>query len=330
MSYNLISRKELSEIIVDISRDSFHSNKYDLRFEFSLGTKRLFDDVFSSDEIIIKTADEDEKKEIVSCLERSGESDVEATFMPSAGDFTSCSTKRANWSSWLAEQIGNYNFVCVDTNILINHYCSNFLLRWLGNDQFRKIKFRIPRLSILEIERLANEEVTNEKDAKKWRKKRLGLSATAEVMFLKANQAELLALSSTNKLLVTTFLEKAGNKKVDAWIRQEIFDFASGQGFPQVLFLTCDLANGLAAVSEGFNTCVFSRIDQEKFIVETDTHDATPLSEFIFNVAVSFGKITMSVYQASELKYSYEIDGAWTGKTPYNWVHKQMRVKYVK
>jgi hypothetical protein len=327
---SVVGHETLSRLFKELSWDSMSKagiSIFKMKLEFKKGSETLFE-ISPTNEVILKTQNEDDKREIVNCLERSGAVSLEATIMPScpAEDFRTLSSTNAK--EWIGTELGSYAFICIDTNIIMKNYCSNYLLKWLG-DTFCRFRFRIPRLSILEIERISNEEISGNNREGRERKKRLGLQATSEIMFLKKNCAELLPLS--NKAIVTSFLEKAGNRAVDSWIRQEIFEFASLQGFNQILFMTNDLANGLAAYSEGFDTCVFSRSsEQELFIEREGFSDTKMLAKFVKNISIAFGNVLMNVYSdGTNLKEVYEIQGIWSGKTPYDWVNRFIRFKKI-
>lgn len=321
---------EFEELLRDFIRKSLPPNIGFLRvkFEFYLKEKPLFEYSPSNNELNIKTDNQEEVSNIVNCLDRSGLIEIDSTLMLSSvqGAFPHKSTGYFDWADWFLGYSSLYDYIIIDTNIIMNHYCSNLLFPKL-KQRFESLKIKIPRLTILEIERIANEKESV--------KKRLGLFATTEVMFLKNHKAEL--LPSLSYPLLTSFNEKSGGRKVDSWIRQEVHDFVSEDldvvrtGKPwQVLFMTCDIANGLAAYSEGLNTCIFSKCEQEKLIIPTSFNGANDLAEFILNVSITFEKIIMKVYvDGKTLSNSYQIEGIWSGKTPYHWLNHCLRLQEI-
>jgi rRNA-processing protein FCF1 len=291
------------------------------KLDFFCGSENMFDFSGSTSKVNIKTSKELERKDVMDCLARCGAISVEGTIM--TNDTAAPSEigpkyfPRLDW--W--RDLQSFNYIIVDTNMLLRHYCSNVLLRLLKETNFIKLHFRIPRLSILEIERQANEK-------KKSKTKRLALFAMTEIMFLKANKAELLPQLDVS--LLTSFLEKAGSHMIDAWIRREVHDFASREGYPQCLFMTRDLANGLAAWAEGLNSCYLSEREQDELFVETSPEDTEQLAELILNAAVTFETIRMDIYTDGVTRdTSYQIEGIWSGKTPYHWRDDCVRVEKI-
>lgn len=298
-----------------------------LRLGFFLGSNNLFEYIGSTDEISIGTTNDGHRRDILDALDRTGALPIWATIMRlRVGErFVMRSTNVPGWSDWFMNTIGqpSESFLIPDTNILMRHYCSNVLFRQLGESNFRELRFRLPRLDILEIERKVNQPRSKES-----KERRVAFSATTEVMFLRRHGAQL--LPSIDSSLLASFSEKAGTQFVDAWIRKEVHDFIGNTSqvyAGNVLFLTCDLMNALAAHAEGLKTCYLSRIDQERFTLETSLSDTEKLAEFVLNAAITFGKIRMDVYlTGNQLSESIELEGVWSGKTPYHWNNDCLRV----
>lgn len=297
-----------------------------LRLDFFHNSDNLYDFSATTGEIIVKTTDSKEKKDVLECLDLSGLLNLNTTFMPrlTAPSLKSKQTKNQGWAQWFLQAISEPEklFIIPDTNILMRHYCSKILFRKLGEKNFGRLQFRIPRLDILEIERKVNQSKRGTKE------KRVALYATREIMFLREHRAELLEPFDVS--LLTSFPEKAGTKFVDAWIRREIHDFIRMKSkvyAGNVLFLTCDLMNALAAHAEGLRTCYFSRTDQERHFVEASVGNAEELADLIINSSIIFGQVRMDVYLIKDtLHRSLQLEGMWSGKTPYHWSNDSIRV----
>lgn len=299
---------------------------YKAKFEFCLDSTIIAEYIAANNELSIKTKNEKEITNIVDSLDRSGQSLVDSTLMlPSFPEqFPHKEVQAFDWADWFLGYTSLHSCLIVDTNMLMRHYCSNLLFEKLGN-RLDNLHIKIPRLAILEIERNAN----NDKDTVQ---KRLGMFATAEIIFLKNHKAELLPpLSSA---VFESFSDKAGERSVDSWIRREIHEYLNNQTSNialQPLFATCDMANGLAAYSEELSTFVFSRAPQKKYNVVSSFKDASNLAMFILHLAVTFGKIQMNVYTDGQaLSNGYAVEGMWSGKTPYDWTNGCVRIQEIK
>jgi hypothetical protein len=316
------TKNTLTTILLNFIRDSLPEGigTFHLKLDFFHDSNNIFDFLASTDNVNIRTIDDTQRKEIIECLSRSGALNIETTFMPAVATahFDRKSINTHDWANWFLQSIATYNYIIVDTNMLMKHYCSNLLFRLIRNTDFNLLHFKLPRLAILEIERIANQE--------KDKTKRLALFATTEIMFLKAHKAELLPPLDVS--LLTSFLEKAGRREVDAWIRKEVHDFATQFPSYNCLFMTCDLTNSLASWAEGLNTCYLSELEQNEFLIPTSLETAEQLAEFILNSVITFEKIRMDVYiDGINCAESYQIEGIWSGKTPYHWNHDCIRVE---
>ena len=155
------------------------------------------------------------------------------------------------------------------------------------------------------------------------RDKRIALYATREIMFLREHGAEL--LEPLDVSLLASFSEKAGTRFVDAWMRREIHNFIEEmiEYYDEFILLTCDLMNALAAHAEGLRTCYFSRLDQESCLID----NVAELANLIISASIIFGKVRMDVYlKKDQLSYSRQLEGMWSGKTPYHWSNDCLRI----
>jgi hypothetical protein len=320
------AKNEFNELISEYITKSRPAliGPYPIRFEFLIDQKTIAEYSAATSEFSINTQDNKEAVNIIDSLNRSGLAVVDTTFMfPIApAGFPHSSTSSPEWAKWFFGFTNLSDGFIIDTNMIMNHYCSNILFKKIGV-AFDGLKIRIPRLSILEIERKANEDDKM--------KKRIGLFATSEIIFLKNHNAQL--LPPLDPVLLTSFSEKAGSKNIDSWIRKEVSDFiasdTSNLTLPPI-FATCDVANGLAAFSEDINTCVFSRNAYERFFIDINGHNTSNLTELIVNLAITFQKIGLKVYSdGKNLTKAYVIEGIWTGKTPSDWMNGTMYVHEV-
>ena len=160
-----------------------------------------------------------------------------------------------NLEEWFSKYL-NKKILVVDTNIIIDRVFSS--LKFLGQDFIKNIDIRIPRLSILELERMGHEG----SDLKK-NKVSLGYG---ELMYLKNNIRQ--SMRELNIETLTGFSNIAKDKKTDSWIRREIKDSRLNDLRAHVVnryvLMTSDLVNSFSAVAEDIDTIYVSRIHDWK------------------------------------------------------------------
>jgi hypothetical protein len=260
-------------------------------------------------------------QEVLKALDMCGSSELTSSF---SGHRDEKKLEASDWKTWFLEKT-SMKYLIPDTNFIYRHYCSNVLARNLGED-FGNLIFRLPRLVILEIERRGNNAQEGSAD------KRLAFYAAREVRFLRSN-INFDLLPNIDTLLFSTFPEKAGKKLVDMWIRKEIHDFVGGMGGyanvspKEIVFLTCDLMNALAAESEGLNTCYFSKEDQQSFSVDSDKMQQ--LSDLIIASTMNLGKIRVDIVLTDDTVHkSFMLEGIWNGKTTSQWYSDCIKATY--
>ena len=258
---------------------------------------------------------------VLEALDMCGSSELESSF---SGHRDEKELESSDWKTWFLEKTSR-KYLVPDTNFIYRHYYSNVLARHLGED-FGNLIFRLPRLAILEIERRGNNAKEGSAD------KRLSFYAAREVRLLRSNNNFDL-LPNIDTLLFSTFSEKAGRQLVDMWIRKEIHDFVEGmEGYTNmsakdVVFLTCDLMNALAAESEGLNTCYFSKKDQQSFSVDND--NMRQLFDLILASTMILGKIRVDIVLADDVVHeSITLEGIWNGKTTSQWYSDCIKATY--
>jgi hypothetical protein len=294
--------------LVQFRLKAFHEQDHIWEYEGSTGR-------------IIPEQGRDLSQDVLKALDMCGASELTSSF---SGYRDEKKLEASNWKTWFLEK-ASMKYLIPDTNFVYRHYCSNVLARHLGED-FSNLIFRLPRLAILEIERRGNNAQEGSAD------KRLSFYAAREVRFLRSN-INFDLLPNIDTLLFSTFSEKAGKKLVDMWIRKEIHDFVGGMGGytnvspKEVVFLTCDLMNALAAESEGLNTCYFSKEDQQSFFVDSD--NMQQLFDLIFASTMILGKIRIDIVLTDDVVHkSFTLEGIWNGKTTSQWYSDCIKATY--
>lgn len=212
-----------------------------------------------------------------------------------------------------------------DTNILMNRSLS-MIARIIGNDLFQRRSVWIPRLCILELERKAQSDECKDDSVKQ--RHRLAMYGLAELNILKNERVHIFPEADID--LLEKFSRSQGAFMADAWIRKEVkssrnelFDQADeNQPDPRKqklpVFLTSDLVNGLAAISEGMDTLYLS------FLSNNDNPIKAPIAGIAaFLVACSVLLENVNVKSGSK---SYEIRGFWSGKTPLDWTEDRVQI----
>lgn len=214
-----------------------------------------------------------------------------------------------------------------DTNILMNRSLS-MIARKIGNNLFQSRSVWIPRLCIFELERKAQTDECKDERAKE--KQRQAMYGLAELNILKNERVHIFPEEESD--LLEKFSRSQGAYMADAWIRKEIksartelFDKADGnypdpkkQKLP--IFLTSDLVNALAAISEGMDTLYLSYLDNNdnSQVGRTDIAGITALvvicSVLLENIKLKSGS------------KSYEMAGFWSGKTPFDWTEDRVQM----
>jgi len=293
----IIDKHELIEQLKALERESYigPAGLVKLSLELSRDSESLLRYTSPAD-LQITATDAETRNEVVECLDRAGGAYLTIQFSPSSKtrvnevgpDYVKTQagaklqrtqrTYSADWFKWFSEVLsleGDTTSMIPDTNFLRRHYFSNLFFPLIGEQGLKKLNIKIPRLVLLEIERLYNrhrKENKNKQDKKDQaaRERRLAFSTAREVLFLKNHGATL--LDETNPSLLEGFSKISGDQNTDAWIRREIHTFQTldlargaiaGLGDPVTIygsiFLTCDLMNAFAASAEDITTLFFSR-----------------------------------------------------------------------
>lgn len=277
--------------------------------------------------VIVKTTDENERRQAQDSIERAGFREIYAQYTPSSfarEGITSYNAayiktksgkdvpritdvNSATFGDWLKEVAlleGKDAAMVLDTNIIMRHYMRNLLPR----EPLKNVPLRIPRIVLLEIERIYNSD-SKEKEVQK---RRLALYAARENIFLMTELGAQL-LPELDKATLEAFSRIAGERFSDAWIRRETREYLSQYGgrgvriFHPLLFATCDLMNALTASAENLGVLYFSRKEEKESYAYVDV---TQVAELIIDLAISMGKVSIG-------PVTYE--GLWQGKTIGQW-----------
>jgi len=236
----------------------------------------------------------------------------------------------SDWKTWFFNRIYN-KWIVIDTNFVLRHYFSSILATRMTKDELKKIVLYMPRMVVLEIERRGNE---SKKDGIEGKNKRLAFYAAKEIRDLRElTNFDMIPLIDPS--LMVEFAEREGSGFGDMWIRKEVHDLVKYPSIgltnsissTDVVFITCDLMNSMAAEAEGLTSCYFSRLTQENFSVYR--YDSQ-FFNFVIANAVIFGKIKIDFIESNgDAEDSFVIEGVWKGKTTSEWYSDCLRVDWL-
>jgi hypothetical protein len=221
----------------------------------------------------------------------------------------------AQFISWFNRISSNIIFV-PDTNTLLNRSFSG-LGFILGEGYLRNLSVQIPRLTVLEMERIGNQEGHNEQ-------KRKVMAAAAEVLYLKQNGGTF--MPELNDQILQTFSHLSGERFTDTWIRREIHQQinritygSNPQETKRVTLLTSDLINAITATAEGINVLYLTRDESE--LILPRSHKIDQISQFIIMCSILFEELTVKISGKE-----FTIQGIWQGKTPSEWIMDSIKI----
>jgi len=216
-------------------------------------------------------------------------------------------------STWFSNHLNN-KILVIDTNIILDRIFSS--LKFLGYDFLNNINIRIPRLGILELERITN----HGSDLKK-KKGRLGY---VELMYLKDNGAR--SMNELDIETLTGFSNIAEDQDTDSWIRREIRDSRRrdlrARVVTKYVLITGDLVNSFSAIAEDIDTIYVSKINDWQNKIRNPNLEQ--IGRLIITLAVLCGNITVNINSKQ-----YELRGMWEGKTMWNWNQEQAYFKEI-
>jgi len=219
-----------------------------------------------------------------------------------------------DWPGWF-RRITEGAFLLPDTNILLKRTITSvifprFMLRRRG--LALPFKIAMPRLSILELENLANSE-----RAKARASKGECFMAFNEVRMLKKAGASLTEPLSTDDL--SAFYRVAGKRLVDAFLREEVRRFGFSKSI-RVVFLTRDMISALTANSEDLDAIYMAPKFPEQ--LSLSNVGIPEIRELLIELATDCSKITLHWNDGT----SAEIEGIWSGKNWFDYYKRRVRV----
>jgi len=222
-----------------------------------------------------------------------------------------------NFNDWFLDWVDG-RIVVPDTCFIQEHYLSEVVLPRVSE----KLRIKIPRFVILELEAIGNrdyksEEIKNEK-------KRLVFSAFNEVRRL---QLEMGAIHFPHPIkgdYLANFSQIAGSKGVDSFIRLEIWDNTRGRSTrlereDDMVLLTRDMIMACTASAEDIDTFYFSTAEPQKTEFYVNSNEVVSL---LHETAVTFGEIRL---KCSLMKEDLIIEGMWSGKDIMDWGKKRLK-----
>ena len=225
------------------------------------------------------------------------------------------------WSNWFRRITSEANLL-PDTNILLKRTLSGVIFpAFTLRNRRLSLPFRIviPRLSILELENLANTGQDNT-DVKV--SKGECFMAFNEVRTLRANGANL--ADALHVDVLGLFHSASGKKLIDVLIRDEVRRFSESRQMSSMIqrsiFVTRDMVSALAANCEELSAIYIAPKYPEEIslpIIELDK-----LRELIIEVATTCGKVELEWEDGETLK----IEGIWSGKNWFDYYRRRIRV----
>ena len=152
MSEWISNRRGFTELLGAFRTEGFRRNYSHFRLK-AFSKQTLLWDYVSTGKLDVEKPDS-----IIDILNMCGATKLVTSF---SGKMGQKQIDASDWKEWFLSRAMSCTLI-PDTNFIFNHYCSGLLSRVLG-DNFKKLKFRIPRLVVLEIERQGNKKTGMEK-----------------------------------------------------------------------------------------------------------------------------------------------------------------------
>lgn len=222
-----------------------------------------------------------------------------------------------DWPNWF-RKITSGACLLPDTNILLKRTLTSVIFPRFISLRTRQLalpcKVSIPRLSILELEDLANSSQEGRERASKGE----CFMAFNEVRVLTSKYGATLTppLSAEE---IRSFAEIKKLKFVDPLIREEIRRFGKTSG-NRVVFLTRDMVSALAANSEDLDAVYMSPKYPEQHSL--NDVDIAKLTELVIEIATAISKIRLDWDDGESL----QIEGIWSGKNWYDYYRRRVQI----
>jgi len=199
---------------------------------------------------------------------------------------------------WIEDSI-----IVPDSCIIIDHYLSKVILPRIR----RRLRIRIPRFVLLELEKKGNRNDEN---------KRLVFSAFNEIRKLRLDFDASPFPNPIRTDLQASFSQISGDKNIDSFIRTEIWDYRNI--FGHMVLLTRDLIMACVASAEdidAFYLCP-AQPEQNEFSINN-------FSSIITEIAVTFNEIKL---EGMWDDHSLIIEGMWSGKDIMDWGKNRLKM----
>jgi len=196
-----------------------------------------------------------------------------------------------------------------DTNTLLNKLFSTLEI-FAGGNFFQNFSMVIPRLVVLEMERISKVKSGSNKQ-----KKREVMMSYAELTLLKNNKAGY--LPELSREILYDFTRIAGDLNTDSWIRREIKDEAfkelTESNPHKYTLVTSDLINALSSDAEDLPTIYISKLPYSS--IQTNIL-RIQVVRFLIILSILFEEITIKINSKI-----FIFRGIWEGKTTTNWIN---------
>lgn len=213
-----------------------------------------------------------------------------------------------DWKEFFLSRM-SYKYLVPDIGFICSRYCSKLLPYILG-PTLKSLIFAVPRLAMLEIEKMGYNTKTEAQRSSFDRSK--AFYAMNEINFLKAN-TEFTLLPPLDVSLMTNFasIDEGGHSGV--WIRKEIAD-AMGKFKKRtiefrnnaIVFLTCDPISSFAAEAEELSTCYFGTTSEETGIISF--RDQAQLFDFIWDTSMVYDNVRIDFCTGDKVFRSYSVE----------------------
>jgi hypothetical protein len=219
---------------------------------------------------------------------------------------------RESFQEWFLRWLDT-RILVPDTCVILEHYLTSVLLPRLSS----KIKIRIPRFVLLELESIGNRKAYD---------KRLAFSAFNEIRNLRLNYDATTFSAPITADLLANFANITSRKGADSFIRYEMgremerIDAKDARN-RQMALITRDLIMACTASAENIDTFYLS--PSMPSIIQFDKFN---ISKIITELAVSFGQIIIEDFVDD---HSLVLKGMWSGKDIIDWQRDNLRFSVI-
>lgn len=225
--------------------------------------------------------------------------------------------KSSVWFVWF-KKITNAACLTPDTNVLLKRTLTSVILPKFATQDERfpnhwPFTIAIPRLSILELEGIANG--ANSANSRRTSKGECFM-AFNEVRTLKESGAILTGPLSSDEI---SAFHRAKYTFADALLREEVRKFGSSKN-ARAIFLTRDMVSALAANSEDLDAIYMAPKNPEQLSLKD--LGIAQVSELLIELATACSEITLNWNDGTVIR----IQGVWSGKNWFDYYKRRVRV----